>query len=84
MNPSFCKKNVIYLCENLLCTKFSSQQIPLIKLMVCLLPIETFSNTHVKKHMSYTQDYLSGKVFPYTLKSRSVKSLLGPIKKLRK
>ncbi len=74
MNLLFCKKIVILVCKNLLCIRFSSQQIPLIKLMVFLPPIEISSNTRVKKHTSFTRDYLSGKVFPYTLKSSCVES----------
>jgi hypothetical protein len=52
--------------------------------MVFLLPIGIFSNTHAKKRTSFTQDYLNGKVFRYTLKSKFVKSLSKPIKKLKK
>ena len=49
INLLFCKKIVIFVCKNLLCIRFSSQQIPLIKLMVFLQPIEIFLNIHVKK-----------------------------------
>ena len=81
MNLSFCKKIVIFVCKNLLCIRFSSQQIPSIKLMAFLPPIEISSNTRAKKHTSFTRDYSNGKVFQYILKYKFVKSLLRHTKK---